>query len=120
MAFRAKVLTKEERQLLINRMAQEGKLVQKGSPEDRAKHQQEVMESMKEARARANRVKLKPMKPNLCPKCQEKGKVTGTVDENWRFYKCPQCGYGWARHIHVKDTDGVLVETKEQYEGRKR
>ena len=43
----------------LNRMVKEGKLAQKGTPEDRAKHQQEVMDSMKAARLRANAVILR-------------------------------------------------------------
>ena len=35
-----------------------------------------------------------------CPKCQQKMKPDGTVDETWRFYKC-KCGYMAARHIKV-------------------
>jgi tRNA(Ile2) C34 agmatinyltransferase TiaS len=37
----------------------------------------------------------------MCPKCQNKMKSQGTVDNNWRFYKC-KCGYESAKHIHPK------------------
>ena len=52
------LLMQAEWERVLNRMAEEGRLVQKGSPEDRAKHQQEVMDSMEEARFRANKAKM--------------------------------------------------------------
>ncbi len=38
-----------------------------------------------------------------CDKCGKKMKSQGTVDENWRFYKC-SCGHEGAKHIHPKYT----------------
>ena len=46
-------------QRLLDKMVKEGKLGKKGTPEDRAKHQQEVNNSLKEARTRANEHRLR-------------------------------------------------------------
>lgn len=35
-----------------------------------------------------------------CDRCGQRMKVTGEVDENWRFYKC-SCGYEAAKHIRI-------------------
>ena len=40
-----------------------------------------------------------------CKICGRKMKFKGTVDENWRFYKCV-CGYESAKHIHPKGLKG--------------
>ena len=37
-----------------------------------------------------------------CPICETQMKSEGTVDNNWRFYKCPKCKYESAKHIHSK------------------
>lgn len=28
-----------------------------------------------------------------CDKCKNKMVYQGQVDEHWKFYKCPECGY---------------------------